>query len=34
MFELIFEEGDISMILEPNKKDSIGGLFIGSILTI
>ena len=30
MFELMFEDADISMILPPDKQEKIGGLFLGS----
>ena len=30
MFEMLFEEADISMILKPNKEEKIGGLYLGS----
>ena len=34
MFELIFEEADISVIYPQNKEEKIGGLFLGSQITI
>ena len=30
MFELFLEDADISIIFEQNRKDKIGGLYLGS----
>ena len=34
MFDCIFEEADVSIIIPPNNSEKIGGLYLGSLLTI
>ena len=34
MLEYCFEEADVSIIFSPNKQEKIGGLYLGSLLTI